>query len=83
MQNGWVALCSKVNMSHKLARKIRQLYARDVRKLAHKELSILPHVLKSRRWWMPKLFWKIGVAVFVDRKKLEELIKSQNHATKS
>ncbi len=67
-------------MSHKLARKIRQLYARDVKKMVHKELTILPHVLKSRRRWFPKWLWKIGIAVFINRKKLEEVIKNQNHA---
>lgn len=67
-------------MSSRLHRKIRQLYRRDVRKVAEKELCILPHVLKSRRWWFPKWLWRIGIAVFINRKKLEELINNQNHA---
>ncbi len=67
-------------MSHKLARKIRQLYKRDVRKVAEKELSILPHVLKQRKWWFPKWLWRLGIKVFINRAKLEELIKNQNHA---
>lgn len=70
-------------MSHKLARKIRQLYQRDVRKVAEKELSILPHILKARRRWFPKWLWKLGIALFINRTKLEEIIKNQNHATKN
>lgn len=64
-------------MSDKLHRKIRQLYARDVKRMATKELQILPHILKPRQWWMPKFVWKVGIAVFINRKELEEAIKKK------